>query len=164
MEHLITSWPQAAHEIRQRHFTASPLSELYIYHVRAHPDRSVQFTWTYVWLDMGMYNTHSCTVLVTHGEAGTLLVHKSTASQPNACDLASMEASQPSVCDLAALEASQPSVWDLASLEAMCDLASLEASQPSVCDLASLEDACFRDECEACHRENLLEITGDCYF
>ena len=119
MEHLIASWPQTAHEIKQRHFTASPRSVFYVHDVCTNPDRSVEFTWRYVWLDLGMFNSHSRRVLVKHGEGGTLLVQKYTD-----------------------------------------DL----AGQPSVCDLASLEDACFRDECQACHHDNLMEIMGTCCF
>ena len=94
MKQLISNWCTNTHDIKSRYFIGSPQSNLRIHDIVTKADSSVQFTWTYEWMDLGMYSRHSRTVTVRPWEYGMLRVAKSPCDQDQpaaTCDLASLE-------------------------------------------------------------------------
>ena len=70
MQSLVSTWPQIAHDIKERHFRKGLYSILCIHDVQALPDQSVAFTWTYMWRDFGLDSTCSKRVRVTPVQGG----------------------------------------------------------------------------------------------
>ena len=65
MQQLVSTWPNDAYNIKERHFRKGLYSILSIDNLMVNTDQSVQFTWTYMWRDLGFDSTFTKTVTVT---------------------------------------------------------------------------------------------------